>query len=171
MAAIVVDEAEALTDEAVTVLRDIISKSEAMSTRRYVNGRYQPAGVGVVLLGTPELGVRLSASDEAGRRWLQVKQVNMLAPATAARVYRRFLPAFEQEARRRGDEEWVRFIHDHVCPKRIPVSSIENHVRMYVRRLTNHDPSIDAIEKVPFLEDVFISTHGELLSRSDGDGN
>lgn len=164
VAALIVDEAEHLSDPGLSVIRDIISQAESRSKQRYAGDTYRAAGVGALLVGTPDLKHRLQASDEAGRRWLRMQDIKLLSTAQAAGVYRRFLPCLDREADARGEGAWKAFVGS-LCPHRVPIAHLENHVRHYVRRMANHDPAIERIEDVPFVEEIFIGTWAERAGR------
>ncbi|MCO4100981.1 MAG: hypothetical protein HEQ38_16625 [Gemmatimonas sp.] len=90
-----------------------------------------------------------------------------MAAETVAAVYRAFLPSCEEQATTMGEAGWLRFIRQHIAPAGTPVSRIENHVRHYVRRWTNHDARIRELRDVPFDEAVFLGTWSEVAGGSD----
>lgn len=170
VAVLVFDEAEYLSDEGLRVIRDLMSLAEATSKERYAEGDYRPAGVGALLVGTPKLTPRLSASEEAGHRWTRVQEVDGLEAEQAAEVYLRFLPKFSQHVDRIGSAAWVDYVRLEVGRGRpIPVRFIENHVRNYVRRMHAADPTFAAINAIPFEHELFDYTLKELLRRKRRD--
>lgn len=116
--------------------------------------------MGFLLVGTPDLKPRIDTSVEAGRRWLRVQVLRALTPTKAAAVYRQFLPCLEAEAQR-DEAAWQQFVQTTICPQRVPISAIENHVRHYVRRMVNANPSVGRTEDVPFDRSVFVGTWTE----------
>lgn len=166
-AVLVLDEAEHLSDEGLTVLRDLMSEAEATHADRLRGDAYRAVGIGIVLVGTRELARRLKHSEEHGRRWIHAYHADLLPATTVAQVYGRFLPSCAERAATVGEKAWVAFIRQHIAPVGIPVSRIENHVRHYVRRWTNHDERIRQLADVPFDEAVFVGTWSEVAGGSD----
>jgi type II secretory pathway predicted ATPase ExeA len=166
-AVLVIDEAEHLSDEGLTVLRDLMSEAESTHSERLQGDAYKAVGIGMVLVGTRELARRLKGSEERGRRWVYEYHADLLQAETVAAVYRAFLPACDDAAKAMGDDAWVRFVRQHLAPSGIPVSRIENHVRHYVRRWTNHSDQIRHIKDVPYDEAAFLGTWSEVAGGSD----
>lgn len=167
--ALVLDEAENLSPAALEVLRDVISRAESTSEGRLSRDgtEYAAAGVGVVLVGTPRLTPRLSESEEAGHRWVRFRSVDTLKPEQAADIYRRYLPAFDERAEQVGEDAWQEMIRVQVCVgHRVPIRTIENHVRAYVRRMALDDPEISSVEEIPYDEEVFGFTLSELAAEN-----
>lgn len=165
IAVLVLDEAENLSATGFEVLRDVNSVAETRSEGRISGTSYRPAGVGIVLIGTHELKPRLTNSREAGHRWVSIRTIQDLAPAEAARVYRHFLPAFEQKATEVGEDAWNEYIRQQIVHGReVPVRQVENHVRSYVRRaVAAADEEIETKDEIPWDRDLFEWTHEDLV--------
>lgn len=172
IAVLVFDEAESLSAEAFDLIRDMISIGESKSKERFTGKSYSPAGIGVLIAGTPRVRDFLVKTDEAAHRWLRFQEIAPLAIDEAAGIYRRFLRAFDERAAEIGEEAWVDFIRLKVARGRsLPVRSIENHVRTYVRRvvvdhMVNEEPEIESPDDVPFNEEIFFQALEELSVQS-----
>lgn len=163
VAALVVDEAENLSEEALYVLRDIVSLAETTSQERYAGDEYSTAGVGVLLVGVGDLAPRLRATGEAGHRWLRIQRVTGLEPARAAKVYLQFLPGLQPHVDEIGSGTWEEYVRVNVCMgASIPIRLIENHVRNYARRMVTADDSIGSRAQIPFNAETFEFTLKEL---------
>lgn len=164
------DEAEKLSLDDLDVIRDVVSDAETESQNRYQGegGAYQAAGVGVVLTGTFRLKRRMENWEEARQRTLQVVAVPSLSPEQASRVYREYLPAFD-EAARDGDVDWAKLIRTYVAAGgRVTLREIENHTRTYIRRMFMDDADRTELEDVPWNEDLFKETLQELAFQPSG---
>lgn len=160
---LVFDEAENLSDEALRVIRDIISATESLSRQRFTGRTYKPAGVGALLLGTPSLKNRLVRSEEAGRRWVRIHELDLLDPAQVATTYLEFFPAWREHVAEIGEDAWVDFIRLNVCRGRaIPVGRVENHARGYARRFAAENSDITDRSEVKFDAELFEYTLKEL---------
>lgn len=173
IAVVVFDEAEHLSQTGLDVLRDIISTAETRSQDRISGSSYRAAGVGMVLIGTHQLKQRLLRSEEAGHRWVSIREVEDLTPTEAAKVYRHFLSAFDEQADERGEEDWNTYIRRKIVKARkVPVRQVENHVRAYVRRVVaDADGKIDSKDDIPWDRDMFEWTLARLIKPgADKDG-
>jgi hypothetical protein len=163
VAVIVIDEAETLSDAALSILRDILSLAESTSKARYTKAGTVPAGVGVLLVGTWELHPRMMSDLEAGERWARVQTIGQAAAEAVPQIYRRLFPAFERFAALIGDAAWEHFILGHVSQgHELSLRLIENHTRAYARRMVNLDPEVRSVEAIPFNEEVFLFTLAEV---------
>src|SRR5690606_13191004 len=162
--ALAFDEAECLSSEGITVIRDIISRAERLGReRRYNEGKYRPFGIGVVLVGTEELHAALMDSGELGQRWVRIVEVGLLEPDQVARTYQKFLPAFKDHVNRIGNDAWNEFVRVRVCNgSAMPIRLLENHVRAYARRMVADNPDITSISDVKFDEELFFMTLNEI---------
>lgn len=165
IAVVVFDEAENLSGEGLRVIRDLISMAESRSQDRISGKSYRAAGVGVVLIGTHELRPRLVQSEEAGHRWVSIREVEDLSPDEAATVYRHFLPAFDERAEEMGEDGWNEYIRTQIVKGReVPVRQVENHVRSYVRRVVAMaEDEIASKAEIPWDEELFEWTHSQLV--------
>jgi hypothetical protein len=165
IAVVVFDEAEHLSQTGLDVLRDIISTAETRSQDRISGSSYRAAGVGMVLIGTHQLKQRLLRSEEAGHRWVSIREVEDLTPTEAATVYRHFLPAFDEQANEMGKDDWNNYIRRKIVKgRKVPVRQVENHVRAYVRRtVAEADGDFDSKDDIPWDEELFEWTLARLL--------
>lgn len=160
VACLVIDEAETLSESALSVLRDLMSCAEAVAVGRYSGeggGRYSAAGVGVLLIGTPELLVKIRTNNEATRRWVRTEVIDLLPKEAVANIYREMYPACEEQAKTMGDDAWARLIARSVCRDGldVPVSFIENHLWEFHLRLCNTQRAAH-IDELAFDETVFL---------------
>ena len=100
VSALVFDEAENLSPEALVLLRDIMSFAEGASPARVAGSRYSAAGVGILLVGTMELRYSIDESVELGERWVRVHEITPPTPERLAGLYRLFLPCLAAESER-----------------------------------------------------------------------
>jgi type II secretory pathway predicted ATPase ExeA len=165
VAAIVLDEAENLSEAGVEVVRDIMSIAESESTERYTKtgSGFRSAGVGAVLVGTRDLLPRLAGSEEAGQRWVRIQPVRGLDLDEASEIYCQYLPAFAKRAKK-AKKQWGELLESKVMPDgRIPIRRVENHVRAYIRRMIlASEEGYTKTEQIPWDEDVFLYTLSEL---------
>lgn len=157
IAVVVFDEAEHLSQTGLDVLRDIISTAETRSQDRISGSSYRAAGVGMVLIGTHQLKQRLLRSEEAGHRWVSIREVEDLTPKEAATVYRHFLPAFDERADEMGEADWHDYIRRKIVNgRKVPVRQVENHVRAYVRRVVAEtEDEVESKDDIAWDEDLF----------------
>lgn len=104
VSALVFDEAENLSPEALVLLRDIMSFAEAASPARVAGSRYTAAGVGILLVGTMELRYSIDESVELGERWVRVHEITPPTPDRLAGLYRLFMPCLAAESERLSQE-------------------------------------------------------------------
>lgn len=171
VAVLVIDEAQTLTERALIALRDLIAVAEDRAPKRLVAGaggsHYVPSGIGVLLVGTYELEVRLAQSEEAGRRWVRAQRVGAVTVADAPVVFRKLLPAFDKAATKMGDAAWADCIMRRCTAGRdVPIGTIENIIRTYTRRLLIETPGIRTVATIPWDAEIFEQACGELFRRS-----
>lgn len=159
VAVLAFEEAESLSYQGLTVIRDLVSVSEATSKERFSGDAYAPAGVGVLLVGAMDLEPRLREWEELGHRLLRIVRLTDLDAEEVAWLYRAFLAGIDRHASAIGDEAWVGWIRQEVTHgKPVPIRGIENHVRAYIRRMAENDPEIEAVDDVEFNEELFLYT-------------
>lgn len=177
VAVVVVDDAERLGPDGFTAFRDFMADAAEADGRRQALGRVgglgdsvrglRAAGVGVLLIGTPEIKSRLERTDEAGQRWAGCVSVSALAPGDLPAVYRAAFPAFAAGERAydaaRGPGAWRRYVVETVAAGRTVVSLrlAAFHAREYYRLLVRNLPpetAAPAREAVPFDADLFTLT-------------
>lgn len=170
IAVLVIDEAQTLTEGALVALRDLIAVAENRAPQRMVVGpsgpQYVPSGLGVLLLGTYDLEVRLSQSEEAGRRWVRAQRVGPVAAADAPVVFRKLLPAFDKAAKALGAKAWADVV-TRLCTdgRDIPIATIENIIRIYTRRMVIDVPGIATVADIPWDVELFEQACGELFRK------
>ena len=163
VALLALDEAEKLSDVGLTVLRDIMSAAESTSVRRFGEGGYAAAGIGMVMLGASELEPRLRDWDELGHRLLRIVRLEHLENEEVAGLYTRFLPGIARHVEEVGESFWRDWVRQEVTRgKSFPIRAVENHVRNYVRRMAENEPEVELVDDIPFDEDVFLFTLDEL---------
>src|SRR5215470_3433962 len=81
-----------------------------------------------------------------------------------ALVYRRYLPAFSRDADRMGEAAWCEFIRHSIWrgAERIPLRLIEDHVRLYVRRMVRLTPTLQDTGEIPLNPAVLAETWAEV---------
>lgn len=143
VAVLVFDEAQQLTPEALTAIRDLLAVAEATDPARHLDtGTYRPAGLGVVLVGTDDLHTTIAASVELGHRWLAIRRVPAVPSAHVPQVYAAMLPALARAQATMGAQAWDELVAGWCWQgSDVPVRLIENHVREYVRLVYNHAAS------------------------------
>jgi type II secretory pathway predicted ATPase ExeA len=162
IAVLVIDEAETLPPEALLVLRDIMSVAEATAKDRFrregTRRRYRPTGVGVLLVGTPELRNVIRDHREAGQRWVRMDTIDLIEAAEVPAIYRRMYPACDAYAKSVGDAVWTRFISRAVTPMKqaLPIRFIENHLTDFHTRLVNCQPAATRIDALAFDAELFL---------------
>lgn len=174
VAVIVLDEAERLSDDGLEALRDVISVAESTAKERQPVDSSQPAGVGVTVVGTPDLGPRLSTSKEMGHRWVHVEDLQLLGATQAAALYRQSLSCFDEQAQEQGEVYWREYVDHRVLDgQRVPARFIEHHVRLYVRWCVSSNSGIETKNDVPYDRELFersaeeIRTLGELQQNDE----
>jgi hypothetical protein len=168
VALLAIDEAETLRDDILTVLRDINSDAERLAAARFrvssaddANGGVAAAGVGILLVGTTKLSARIQEGDECDRRWVRLLIANPVAPDLVPTVYLKWLPQFRAAPAAANPVAWANYIHSLVSSgKPVPISRIENHVRLYYRLMVRNGLAISRVA-TPFHQDLFEYTAGE----------
>jgi hypothetical protein len=167
--AIVLEEAEVSPAPVFELLRDIVSDSYARDPKRKKRGsRRAPAGIAVLMVGTPHLRGLLDKSSEAGERWTQIAEIAPPAPAAVPGIYLTWFPRFADHVTKISEQAWANFISTCVTRGR-PVSlrTLENHARRYIRRIARAHREVTALDQVPFVEEVFLYTLREEYARLD----
>lgn len=148
VAAVVVDDADALPDAVIEQLTGLMARSTdehpdqlGEATLATPGGTVAPLGVGVVLAGTAKLEARISRGGEVGNAWKRVCRVSAVPAAQVPAVLARLLPAFGVASTTLGPLGWATFVHQHVTFGRAtPIGTLDHVARQYVRRLV-----IDAV--------------------------
>lgn len=173
--ALVVDEAEFLSEEGLGVLRDLVSMAESRASGRNSEVGYCAAGLGVVLLGTPELSARLAAHAELSHRWTRILQVPPVPNADLHDLYLSFLPSAADWAVA-DMPSWKVLISQRLWRGAdVPVRLVENHVREYIRFQYNGLAARGKAEgltlaTIPFDESLFITARETMASRENLQG-
>lgn len=164
--AVVIDDAQRLTDAALKAARDLIAEKEKDPHRSVVgqtgNAETPAVGIGILLIGTPELESRLIKTGEThgNGRWSFVNQVEPLAEAQLPLIYEALFPAFRSHIDAVGREVWTNFIYRSVSIGRaLPIRAVTTHAREYFARM--YDRSRGAVSEratTPFDQAVFLDT-------------
>lgn len=164
------DEAENAQPGTLILLRDIMSDAERLDLTGQNVGGQRSAGVGVLLLGTHPLAHRLRRSAEAGERWVQLVTVGRIRSGIVAEVYEAWFPGFAEHIATVGRPVWLKFLEASVSEGRsVSLRLLENHARLYFRRMVRKDDSIRSRESTGFSERVFLWTLGEVCWGEDGE--
>jgi hypothetical protein len=170
--ALCLDEAENAQPVTLMLLRDIMSDAERLDPARLDAKGQRSAGVGVLLLGTHPLAHRLRRSVEAGERWVQLVTVGRVRSGVVAEIYEAWFPGFAEHIAAVGRAAWLKFLEANLSEGRsVSLRLVENHARLYFRRMVRKDDSIRSRELTPFSERVFLWTLGEVRWGEDGDDN
>lgn len=168
VAVVVLDEAERLSEVGLEALRDLISAAETKARERQTHNGDAPGGVGVVLVGTPDVRTRLQRSDEMGHRWLRVFEVQRPSLSDAARYYRQALPCLDAFATQKGDTYWHDYLRTEVLDgQQVAIRFLEHHIRRYVRWVVSQDPSIESIEEIEMDRELFESAADETIPQDN----
>lgn len=152
------------------LLRDIMSDAERLDLTGHNAGGQRSAGVGVLLLGTHPLAHRLTRSAEAGGRWVQLVTVGRIRPGVVAEVYETWFPGFAEHIATVGRPAWLKFLETNLSEGRsVSLRLLENHARLYFRRMVRKGDSIRSRESTRFSERVFLWTLGEVRWGEDGE--
>lgn len=133
---ILADECEALSEHALTALRDVHAGVADHARAQYgsaLQGRL--AGIGMVLIGSPEFELTLQRSTEFGHRVASVFKLRPVSVRDATTALTAWLPA---AAALTGDElhAWNTFVRATLCRDGdTTVRFLENLVRAYVGTL------------------------------------
>jgi type II secretory pathway predicted ATPase ExeA len=165
VAALIVDDAQRLSDAGLELLRDLMAAREEDPHRTVtVDGVDGTAavGLGVVLIGTPGLAERVVQSGEThGRgRWAFEHTVPALPEAYVSRVYAAVFPGFAPHIAQVTRAAWERFIADHVVKGRVlPIRLLTTHAREYFARLYDHTQGqVCERSAAPFDRALFLET-------------
>lgn len=118
------------------------------------------------------MGPALESWNETGHRLLRIIRLDGLTTAEVAYLYTSFLPGIHAHANALGRDAWEDWVRQEVTHgKATPVRLVENHTRLYVRRMAENFEEIAALEDVAFNEDMFLFTLSEvLLAPASGKG-
>lgn len=175
-AVIIFDEAEYLSAIIVDQLRKIISDATQMDTRStfVLDGveHYRAGGVGILLVGTPEVVDVVNEDADAGLRWSDGYTVPPIKPTDVGRVYAEIFPRFAEHITAVGEEEWMRFGELTIALGRpMPLGVITMHARKYFSLTA--DVSLDSDAPVrtrvdtPFVRDVFVYVLNQMSGATD----
>ena len=161
--AIVLDECERLSPEGATVLRDLLSGAEEMGRGGRAGAYVRPAGLGLLMLGTPEFRVKIERSSEAGQRWAHCAAIPPLAREEIPPIYLTYFPKFHEAALDMGTHVWHEVVTDRVLRGRPTVSLrlIDTHAREYYRLLVRNGGATYDRRTAPFDLDLFAYSANE----------
>jgi type II secretory pathway predicted ATPase ExeA len=155
--AIVVRESEFLSRAAFAALRDLMAGTEDDAHDEgsdAVDGDAGEtlAGVGVLLLGAPQLRGMVSKNSENGRRWLSPVTIPLVTADETARVYTEWFPAIGEHASHLGTEKWAALIKEHVTlGHAMTIGQLATHAQLYFRRMVRKASTAEyRRETVPF---------------------
>lgn len=158
-AVIVIDEAEFLTPACLEFLRHLMSTAAPRDSRQYEGSGKRPAGIGVVLVGTPVLKARIVASEEAGHRWAEILDVEPLTLEDACQVYAHWLPTLTAAfgaAIGVNSMAWVNYVGTTLAQGNVlPLRVIDHHVRTYLHEIATMYPGLRGLDQVPVDRDRF----------------
>lgn len=169
VAVLAIEEAERLAPDGFTALRDVMADAEATAPgRRVASGAsgeraLRAGGVGVVLVGTPDVRPTLEASGEAGERWAAVVTITGLRPADVPDVLLCFFPTFATAERamdaRGGRGAWRAKVIELVAAQQpwVSLRHLENVARSYFRLVVRNTPPeypIPTRETAPFHPEI-----------------
>lgn len=163
---IVIDEAETLSADNITAVRDLLADGQARALERHRGDGLIAAGVGVLLVGVDaNLTARLRATDEVGQRFVRCHEVVPLSARLACEVYEAYLPACAALARSVGTRRWRQIIKALTERHPVPVRAIENHVRRYVHlaaeRAAQRTGAPVSVASIAFIPELFVATWAE----------
>lgn len=173
--ALIVDEAEFLTKEGLGVLRDLVSLAESGAEGRHSEGGYRAAGLGMVLLGTPDLSTRLAAHPELAHRWTRIQQVPPVENNKLPDLYLSFLPCLLDVAAK-DPAAWKELVTQHLWQGAdVPVRLVENHIREYVRyqynlRADTGETQGFTLADVKYDENLFVAARKAMASSENVQG-
>lgn len=155
---LVVDDAEKSSEEELLFFRDVMAESEEMDlSRRGGDNGQSAAGVGIVLVGHPDLIGRSPVKGELGRRWSQRIDVRQIRPEECGGIYRDWLPGLTPYIRRLGEESWTNYVSSLLRPLKgtLSVGFLETHTRLYVLKYARHHRDIPEVGGIDFDEHLF----------------
>lgn len=150
VAALIVDQAEGSSREALRVLRDFMTFAAELDERRTKVDGVFAAGVGVLLVGAPGLRAMIATDEEKGHRWARVAEVHAVAPEEVGAVYRAWMPRFEEEIARRGAAWWESELDGLVSKgQAVAIRSLWHHVSRYWDHVVANYPAVHAPQDAP----------------------
>lgn len=164
-AVILLDEAERCSDETLLFFRDFITDAEkADKARSRVAGAKTAAGVGVVLVGVPNVEHRVALTEEAGERWVSSFSVNSLGLGDVLDVLDTWFPGFDDHIRRVGSEAWQNYVASAFFRgDGVSFRLLENAARTYAHYIARSRPEILDRDQMPFVEPVFESALSDVM--------
>jgi hypothetical protein len=166
---VVFDEVENLPAAALDVCREILTTAApAHEDRIDDQGRFRSDGIGVVLIGTPEVARRLMRTKEWGERWARHIEVPALPSDMLPAAYAAYLPALRAEQERRGAAAWAAFIREHIAPYHNgSLRRLQTHVHCYATLYADNAPTApQSAEEIGFDEDLFLASMLEMAGVS-----
>lgn len=173
----VLDDAESFAPVVYELLRDIISDAEERDTSRYLtnaegDGVFRASGIGMLLVGTLEVARKIRLGDEAHQRWVGTVEIGLCPAEQVGDVYLRWLPGFSAHVHSVTAAVWSGFITEHVTRKQgVYMRLLENHTRLYFRRMVRNTAETLTRVSCPFREQLFLLTLQEArwsIDKKDG---
>lgn len=154
--ALLIDQAESCSADALRVLRDLMTYASEMDERRKSVDGVIAAGVGVVIVGTPPLRAVIATNEEMGHRWARVVEVDGVLPEDVGLIYTTWFPGFAAEIARRGEPWWESAIDGIVSKGQlIAIRSITLHMQRYWQHVLSTHPEVLTRELAPLDYDLF----------------
>ncbi|MCA2991622.1 ATP-binding protein [Gemmatimonas sp.] len=163
--AILVDQAEAMSPEALRAFRDLMTVASDLDERRKGVDGVIAAGVGVLLVGTPAVRAMINETEERAHRWSRVAELHGVWPEDISAIYRAWFPRFTADiARQGGDAWWERQLEALVSHGQIvAMRSITEHARRYWQHLMFKAEGDITRETAPLDLDLFSYAASETL--------
>ena len=158
--ALLIDDAQTLEQPVYDALRDLMAvmvERERGGLEATTKGQTaRPAGLGVLLVGTPPLWGHLQRHEDYGRRFTKVQRADSFAEGELPKILRRLLPAFERGAKAMGDTKWKALQSEMFgMLAHASIAVVIDVTRTYIFRATNANPKLTAVEKIPWDEALF----------------
>jgi AAA domain len=168
----IVDDAQRLSDAGLLLLRDLIAAQDNDKDAEDDGGEPHDAaasaagiaavGVGVLLVGTPELADRMVKTRETHGvgRWKFTHTVDAVPDEQVPLIYEAIFPAFAQHVAAVGRRAWEAFVSDQVAPGGTALMRVvTTHAREYFAVLYDRTKgAVDRRESTPFDRAVFVET-------------
>jgi hypothetical protein len=152
VAAIVVDEAETFSDEALQCFRDLLAESQTSEDEAGDSG----GGLGVILVGDETFAPRYHAMRDAGQRFAKVIEIGPVYEDDLPDVFAVWFPGFAAHIANLEGPAWRNYLAS-VLGRGRPVSFryLENQAKGYAYYVARTQPGIRKREDVPFIKHLF----------------
>jgi hypothetical protein len=147
----VFDECENCSPESLLFPRDLLSQSTEIALDRLGEGTDQSAqGLGVVLVGTPDIENVPAVREELGHRWSEVIRVRQITPEECPDLYEAWLPGFQEHIHEMGRQAWKNYISSlmRTAGNGLCLRLVKNHVHGYILDYTRKNAGTAALPHV-----------------------